>query len=122
MKGKKSALKSGLDVCISVCLIMFNLGCDLNTKQNYIRTDRISSNCFVEHFIARKGGVFTGNTYVCYITDSISFRNKIDSYDDDETIEYSVKKNFVVVKIKPKRIYGIEDKIRERSFVYPLSL
>ena len=122
MRGKKSALKSGLDVCISVCLIMFNLGCDLDTKQNHIRTDRISSNCFVEHFIAKKGGVFAGNTYVCYITDSISFRNKIDLYDDDETIEYSVKKDFVVVKIKPTRIYGIEDKIRERSFVYPLSL
>lgn len=108
-------------IIIYTFLLVFVTSCDSVKEKEHLRTDKISNELYVEHYIMEKGGVFVGNTYVCYLTDSSKYYKKIDVYYDDEDVIYSVQGPIVVISIKPDRCYGFEDIFRERHYKYKFS-
>lgn len=115
---KESSNKINKCKCYYIAILICFFGCNSNRIPEYLRTDSISNHCFIEHFNCRSGGVYSGDTYICYITDSNSFRKKIDIYDDDEIVECKIKDGKAIVKIRPRNIYGLEEIIRVRCYEY----
>ncbi len=69
-------------------VILFISGCcGKYSKNNYFATRFISSGLYVEIFQVYSGGVYAGNSYSYYLTDSINFRIYIGTeYHDDEML------------------------------------
>lgn len=66
--------------------MVFISGCSNKySKENYISTYNIGNGLYKETFQVYSGGVFAGNSYSYYLTDSINFRIYIGTkYHDDE--------------------------------------
>lgn len=64
----------------------------------YSNSRIIGDNLFVETYQTYRGGVYDGDAYEIYLTDSISFRKKLGDYDDHDWPNVTVSGDIVVVK------------------------
>lgn len=74
-----------------------NLGNKKHSKNNHIATFKIGDNLYNEKFQIYFGGVYAGDSYIEYITDSINFRKYIGTYNDDEWMIYKKNNQFIDV-------------------------
>ncbi|MBQ4441778.1 MAG: hypothetical protein II899_06730 [Bacteroidales bacterium] len=64
----------------------------------YSNSKIIGDNLFVETYQTYRGGVYDGDAYKIYLTDSMSFRKKLGDYDDHDWPNVTVSGDIVVVK------------------------
>ncbi len=101
-----------------IFLLLLFTACVNEDSFEYLRTDILGNGYYVERYIYCRGGVYAGDSYICFLTDSAGFRKKIDIYDDDEILEYLVEDEKITIVIRPYKIYGFEDVLRKRKFVF----
>lgn len=59
---------------------------DKYSKNDYIGAKKIGNDLYWETYCIYRGGVYAGNTYTRYLTDSITFRLYLGSFEDHEQI------------------------------------
>lgn len=64
----------------------------------YSNSRTIGDNLFVETYQIYHGGVYDGDAYEIYLTDSMLFRKKLGDYDDHDWPNVTVSGDIVVVK------------------------
>ena len=64
----------------------------------YSNSRTIGDNLFVETYQTYRGGVYDGDAYKIYLTDSISFRKKLGDYDDHNWPSITVRGDKVIIK------------------------
>ena len=64
----------------------------------YSKSRKIGDNLFVETYQIYHGGVYDGDAYEIYLTDSLCFRKKLGDYDDHDWPNVTIKGDKVVVK------------------------
>jgi hypothetical protein len=85
-------------------LILFQSCTNNYRKDNHIATFEIDEGVYNEKFQVFSGGVFAGDSYSQYITDSISFRKYIGTiYHDDEKM-YCEMLSTDIVKVYSVRL------------------
>ena len=78
------------------------------SKKNHIGTSKIANSIYLEVYSTYEGGVFAGNSYSYYLTDSVNFRELVIAVNnDDETIKRDFKDGLVYFY----KIASIEDTI-----------
>lgn len=83
------------------------------SKKNYRGAEKIEgSGCFLECYQTYSGGVFAGDSYSYYLTDSVNFRAfGITKYHDDELIRVSFNDGIVYLyKVERMKEDTIETK------------
>lgn len=69
-----------------------------NSNKTYVNSKRITNNLFVETYQVYHGGVYDGDAYEIYLTDSLFFRKKLGDYDDHDWPSLTVRGDIVIVK------------------------
>ena len=64
----------------------------------YSKSRKIGDNLFVETYQTYHGGVYDGDAYEIYLTDSLFFRKKLGDYDDHDWPDVTVRDDLVIVK------------------------
>lgn len=64
----------------------------------YSNSRIIGDNLFVETYQTYRGGVYDGDAYKIYLTDSVSFRKKLGDYDDHNWPSLTVSGDKVIIK------------------------
>lgn len=64
----------------------------------YSESRKIGDNLYVETYLIYHGGVFDGDTYEIFLTDSLFFRKKLGNYDDHDWPDVTVRDDIVIVK------------------------
>ena len=75
------------------------LSCTSKDKSEgrYLRTKSLKKGLYLECYEMTKGGVFTGNTYGYYLTDSNQFLQFIGFADDNEVVDYRFENDSSVI-------------------------
>ncbi|HOY11918.1 MAG TPA: hypothetical protein PLY70_02210 [Saprospiraceae bacterium] len=68
-------------------LIIFGISCQSKIKPRYLRSDVVKTGYYCDHFKIDSYGV-GGDVYSLYLTDSISFREFVCNYHDNDVFEY----------------------------------
>ena len=66
--------------------VLCSFSCNIISAVNcceHVSTNSISKGLYLERYRTFCGGALTSDNYDCYITDSISFRQRVGDYDDD---------------------------------------
>jgi len=93
--------------CFSSCLTSDTKCCD------HIRTDTISKGLYIERYRTFCAGVF-GELTECYLTDSLSFRQNIGSYDEHGF--FRVRLNGDKIEAYNLQSGSISDTVEKRTF------
>ncbi len=80
----------------------FFWGCSNNDNWEYLKTDSLGNNVYVEKFV-NKGGVYEGNSVEYFITDSSSYRFSIGICDDKEFFDIKLVSSKVIVEKHSRR-------------------
>ncbi|MBP7101930.1 MAG: hypothetical protein KBA86_01645 [Bacteroidales bacterium] len=91
-------------ICLIILLFLYNCT-NKYSKDNYIATFQVKEGIYEETFQIYSGGVYAGDSYTSYITDSVNFRKLIGVYDDGEMMLYKINDQFIDVY---KSIRGVE--------------
>ena len=71
---------------------------DETDKSRYDTTTEVcDGSLFVETYIVYDGGVYGGQTYADYLTDSTNFNVFIGTYDDDEILSYKCQGDSIYI-------------------------
>ena len=97
----------------SVPLLMFIatvvLSCTSKDKSEgrFLRTKTIKNGLYLECYEMDKGGVYTGNTYGYYLTDSNQFSQFIGFAGDNEVVDYRFgnDSNVIIFTLKSDNTY-----------------
>jgi hypothetical protein len=111
----------------TVLLLLYVLaGCyDEKSEDNHLFTTKVCDNLYVEIFSVYKGGVQGGDVNSDYLTDSISFRLFVGTYDDNRNFYYHCHGDSVVIEeisrrspdyVFSKRTYSIKQLQKEKKF------
>lgn len=74
--------------------LIFAVGClKSEPKEKHFKTELISKTLYCEIFLVHGGGVFGGDKYAEYLTDSSLFRYFVGEYDDNGNISYEISNN-----------------------------
>jgi len=74
-------------------------GCyDDNSKKDYEKTELLGDGIYCETYRVFGGGVYGGDVYSEYLTDSISFRYFVGSYDDNNNLTYTIKGSVIEIR------------------------
>lgn len=84
-------------IFLGVLFLLFTCHSSDNNK-TYINSQKIGDNLFVETYQTYHGGVYDGDAYDIYLTDSLSFRKKLGNYDDHDWPDVTIRDDRVVVK------------------------
>lgn len=64
------------------------LSCQFNNKQTLFFSKRVCDSLYLERYLISSGGAHAADSYVDYITDSLTFRAQIGYLSDDQAIFY----------------------------------
>ena len=79
--------------------LLFLAGCyNDNSKKEHKNTELIGNDIYCETYRVFGGGVYGGDVYSEYLTDSISFRYFVGSYDDDNNLAYTLEGDTIEIK------------------------
>lgn len=67
-------------------------------QKTYMRAEQINDSLYVETYQIYSGGVFDGDSYGIYLTDSIYFREYLGCYDDHKWPLIVKKDDIVIIK------------------------
>jgi hypothetical protein len=93
-------------------------------KDNLIGVSKIENNLYCETYCIYRGGVYAGNTYTQYLTDSTSFRVYLGTEEDNEQIKFIFLNDSIIFVYKTidthimteKREYNLYTLKREGKF------
>lgn len=92
---KIKAVKSALWFTI----ILILSGCHKNASmKNHYKTELLIEGLYCETYRVFGGGVYGGDVYAEYLTDSVSFRFFVGKYDDNHNLAYEINKDTIIVK------------------------
>ncbi len=105
---------------ITLCLLLLGCG-NKPTKENHFSTNKLQSPFYEEIFV-NKGGVWAGNSYYFYLTDSTNFRELVGVCNEGENYFYEFNKDEIKAY---KFVWSIkkEEKIKEKvdSSIYSVN-
>ena len=114
--------QSKIGVVIVFFMIFFFLSNCVNkySKDNYIATFKMDKGIYEETFQIYSGGVYAGDSYTSYITDSVNFRKLMGVYNDGEMMLYKIDNQCIDVykcirdieKLPDGRLRGYNDTIK----------
>lgn len=80
-------------------LVIVVLSCTSKDKSEgrFLRTKTLKKGLYLECYEMNKGGVFSGNTYGYYLTDSNQYLQFIGFIDDNEVIDYHFENDSSVI-------------------------
>ena len=84
-----------LGVLFIIILITYNSS---DNDMVYSKSRKIGDNLYVETYQIYHGGVFDGDAYEIYLTDSLYFREKLGDYDDHDWPNVTVRDGIVIVR------------------------
>jgi len=109
----KGAMRSNLSVFIAISLCV--LCCTNCSRRKHISTREISPGLYREKVLTYSGGVFAGDSYRVYITDSVNFRVYVGAEEhDDEIIRIGITDNSWISVVKLSW-YNDKDTIEQKN-------
>lgn len=91
-----------IPVFMFVVMIASNCTPKDKSEGRFLRTETLKNGLYLECYEMTKGGVFTGNTYGYYLSDSNNFLQFIGFASDNEVIDYRFEKDSSVIIITIK--------------------
>jgi len=87
------------------------------SKDNHFTTHTIKKGLYLEFYQTYAGGVYGGDVYTVYLTDSVSFRKYVgkESYDDQRIYGKEVDEDTYVVYKVEARLFSNKEKIIEKK-------
>lgn len=91
-------------ILVFMFVVMIASNCTPKDKSEgrFLRTETLKNGLYLECYEVTKGGVFTGNTYGYYLSDSNNFLQFIGFAGDNEVIDYRFEKDSSVIIITIK--------------------
>lgn len=88
------------------------------SKEKHVGTMELAKGLFWEVYETYSGGVFAGNSYSYYLTDSANFRSYVISTNHDDELVQRAFKNDTVIVVKVGNAYSPNpDTIKIKRFV-----
>lgn len=107
-------------LCVILSISILCMACS-RVKPKYARTYKVSENLYIETYQIHFGGVFDGDSFVAYLTDSMYFRKELGDFDDHDWPDAVVTGDRIIIKwndflILRKRVYFCNiNKLKRRN-------
>ena len=87
------------------------------SKDNFVGTQELKETIYRERFQIHSGGVFAGDSYSDYLTDSVNFRKYVGTaYHDNEMLIYALSSDTVVDVYKITWNFSNNDTLKIASY------
>ena len=106
-------------------LILFFVSCSEQidySKDDHFSTHKIKKGLYLEFYIVYAGGVYAGDVYTVYLTDSASFRKYVVTkpYDDQRVYSEEIDTDTYVVYKVEDGLFSNKERILEKK-IYSIS-
>jgi len=98
----KKRLNFSVPLLLFMAIVVLSCTSREKSEGRFLRTKTIKKGLYLECYEMTKGGVFAGNTYGYYLTDSNHYSQFIGFADDNEIVDYRFESDSSIIIITIK--------------------